>query len=148
MKPVISEGGSSVQLIATAISPDRARILGADDREWLQENLRSGPTTSATLLEQECRNEQEGSAQVHCLEPRHMGLGYSHPTFPVRSLGDGTPAAYSQFMALAKIFGEELTKDACRLSVGQDMMRFLTTFIAALRGTTEHHRQDFFITCY
>lgn len=48
-------------------------------------------------------------------------------------------------MALAKIVAEELTKDACTLSVGHDMMRFLTNFIATLRGTTERHDQDFFL---
>lgn len=73
-----------------------------------------------------------------------ISVGFSHPAFPVRSQGDGTPVAYSQFMALAKIATEDLTKDACLLSVSHDFMRVLST-LATLRCTTEHQGGDSFL---
>ena len=136
---------SSTQGLEISSTIDPARQHTSEDREWLQQRLGADPMGILTNSEMQ-QSANHGHSEANPSSGHRQGnivVGYQDPDFPIRFSGDGTPEAYSQFMALAKSVAEELTRDACRLSVGHEMIRFLTNLIATVLETTALHGQDF-----
>ena len=142
----MSSQTSPTQGLEMSSTIDPARQHTSEDREWIQQRLGADPMVSILTNSEMQQSANHGHSEANPSSGHRQGnivVGYQYPDFPIRASGEGTPEAYSQFMALAKIVAEELTRDACRLSVGHEMVRFLTIFIATVRETTALHGQDF-----
>lgn len=144
----ISDEESSVTMEPMFSTTDPARNLTRENIEWRHAKLRTGPIQVIVNDENGVTisgGEQGNAVRTGSLTDNIIKIGQSHSSFPVRSTVDGTLTAYSQFIAIAKITAEELTRDACVLPVGHDVLRLLTNIVAATRGTTEHHGREFFL---
>lgn len=59
-------------------------------------------------------------------------FGDMHPYFPVRSDGDGTPAAYGHFLSLSRRLADVLTCDTASLTVAAPIMSAMSNVLSAV----------------
>lgn len=96
MTATLSNINSSLQMTAIVTIPESGRILASEDNEWLMQRLRTGPLQSVANKSagQPVLNRREGTGEIEVNQAHStMVVGYQHPDFPTRSLGDATPAA-------------------------------------------------------